>query len=98
MHYLAMAVDLNNDGIDEYIFKQQSKTPHKTGLTPHFIFALNAREPILLGKFPAKNIRIMTKKDYGIHEIMVYNKPYNDFAGDIYAWNPYAFAFQAVNK
>lgn len=82
--------DLNNDLIDDYVIQ------HCTGqkMCDYKIIAFKAFNPILIGTFKAHKIVVDDEKTYGIHNFIVYNQAYNDFAFTTAIWNPFSFSFE----
>ena len=83
--------DLNGDGVNEYFLK----TTLQNSLQSHFIYALRHGKPIFLGRIEAHKIHPIDQKTYGVHDILVYNIPNNDFKAVTYRWNPYKFQYVA---
>lgn len=82
-------VDLNGDGIPEYIARQAQADGIK--VTPHQILSLRRRQITDWGTLPARKLEISDKKHYGFRDILVYNNPRNDFYHDVWEWDGTAY-------
>lgn len=87
---LIAKIDLNNDLIDEYIVRSCDNK----SFCNHTIIAFKEFKPLKIGKFQAHKIVISHEKTYGIHDLIVYNQQYNDFAFETAIWNPFSFSFE----
>lgn len=86
--------DLNDDFIDEYIVKPSNCQQQQ--LCDHKLIGFKAREPIILGEFDAHKIIILSKKDYGVKRLHVYNKSNNDFSFQTAVWNPVQYKYTYI--
>jgi len=92
--FILAPIDLNEDAIDEYIVKPNSRRLCNDSLfCKHHIIALQDREPIQIGQFDAHKVLISNKNTYGIRDIIIYNNQYNDFKSEIASWSPSKFLF-----
>jgi hypothetical protein len=92
--YVLSRVDLNDDFINEYVLKPKSpESCPSFPLCPYSLIALQNRKPILIGQFDAHKIILLRKKNYGVHQISVYNKSHNDFASTTALWDPHKSAY-----
>lgn len=93
--YMVAAVDLNDDGVAEWIFRQDRESACEANTNCRFIIAgLSEGSPIILGDVSARKIGIASQKSYGVLRIYVYNKKDNDFAYSSYGWSPKSGSFQ----
>ena len=89
------AVDLNGDGVDEWIIRQVTSASCETAANcPYVVAGLSDKEPALLGEFPARKVGIADEKLYGVRKLLVYNEKNNDFAFKTYVWTPAETAFR----
>ncbi len=79
------AIDLNEDGLPEYIFRRPDAQKYdfqvyaqKTGET----------QLTLLGALQGTKILVANTSKHGIRNLMVFNDVYNDFTYQMYAWSP----------
>lgn len=86
LYYIA-DIDLNNDGIDEYILKRKSCESDKSYCI-YSIIAEKDNNIILLSKIRAKSIMIGETYSYGIKDILAFKNEINDYNFDIYMWSP----------
>lgn len=92
--YQVAAKDLNDDGVDEWIFRQDRESGCEANLNcRYFIVGLSARTPVLLGDITAKKIGVSDEKAYGVRRLYVYNNKNDDFAFSRYVWVPQNGAF-----
>lgn len=87
------AADLNQDGIDEFIVKPMNCNEN-LALCPYYILAETPKGLISLGTIPAKTILLGQDSVHGIRNLMVFSDTKNDFAYNIFAWNPLASSFK----
>ncbi len=80
-------IDLNNDGIPEYILRQK-----KCGVAirdcTHVILAQKNDEVLKLSEIRAQNLMVGGTFSYGIKDLLVFNDKINDYIFDIYVWSP----------
>ena len=92
--YQVAAKDLNDDGVDEWIFRQDRESGCEANLNcRYFIVGLSERTPVLLGDITAKKIGVSDEKAYGVRRLYVYNDKNDDFAFSRYVWVPQNGAF-----
>lgn len=88
------AVDLNGDGVDEWIIRQDKQSNCEINASCEYaVVGLKQGQPSLLGRFLARNVGIDSYKTYGIRNILVYNKKNNDFDYSTYVWTPEKYYF-----
>jgi len=87
--------DLNGDGVEEVIFRQQPSGCEARADCLFLITGVSRKKPALLGTIHARNIGIAEEKSYGVKKILVYNQKQNDFRYITYAWDPYQSSFTA---
>lgn len=82
-------VDLNNDGVEEWVVREDRDPACKaTAACRFFILGLKKKEPVLLGEIYAGQIKILDQKMYGVRSLAVYNNPKDDFAYVRFNWKP----------
>jgi hypothetical protein len=92
--YRIAAVDLNGDGVEEWIFKQYPTPSCESNADcALFIGGLSEGEIILLGEMRGGKIGVSDEKQYGVRKLLVYNEKSNDFAYQTYVWKPVDQAF-----
>ncbi len=85
--YDVAEIDLNNDGVDEYVLKQKTCKDRKKQCT-YNVIAEKDDEIILLAKVMGYNIMIGKTSSYGVKDILVFKNKTNDYNFDIYVWSP----------
>lgn len=85
-------VDLNDDGIYEYIVKPLNC--NKNMMCPHHVVAFKSREPILLLYIEAFRITPSDKRTYGISDLIIHNQMHNDFLSKNFGWNPFSYRYE----
>jgi hypothetical protein len=89
MAYEVASYDLNGDGVNEWVVKQDGDPNCEEQLSCRFFIAgLSERKPVLLAQITAAKINILTDKLYGIHVLAVYNNPNDDFTYTKFFWTP----------
>ena len=92
--YMVAAKDLNDDGVDEWIFRQDRESACEANTNcGFFIVGLSDRSPVLLGDITARKIGISDEKAYGVRRLFVYSNKNDDFAFSRYVWVPQNGAF-----
>lgn len=92
--YHVAAKDLNDDGVDEWIFRQDREPGCEANVNcRYFIVGLSGRSPVLIGDITARKIGISDEKAYGVRRLYVYNNKNDDFAFSRYVWVPQNGAF-----
>ncbi len=92
--YQVAAKDLNDDGVDEWIFRQDRESACEANTSCRFfIVGLSDRTPVLLGDITARKIAVSDEKAYGVRRLYVYNNKNDDFAFSRYVWVPQNGAF-----
>lgn len=95
--YSVAAVDLNDDGVDEWIFRQDRESACETNANCGYVITgLSEGAPVTLGNISARKIGIADQKSYGVLRLYVYNKKDNDFAYSLYGWSPKNGTFQPL--
>lgn len=94
MPFQIAAIDLNGDGVDEWIVRQETTPDCAPQANCTFAVAgLSEKKPVLLGRIAARKIAVTADKTYGINRLAVYNNAKDDFAFETYVWRPELFAF-----
>ncbi|MFP4314053.1 MAG: hypothetical protein ACLFR0_06980 [Alphaproteobacteria bacterium] len=93
------AVDLNNDGLQDFISK--SNTCDKTiysrqPLCNYTLFAIIDLQIIPLGSFQARSFTLSNNFFKGIRDLHVYNMNENDYDYTILRWNPEKSEFRLI--
>ena len=89
------AVDLNGDGVEEWILGQHTTPSCESDANCAFtIGGLSEGEIVLLGEMRGGKIGVSDEKLYGVHKLLVYNEKNNDFAYQNYVWTPTEQAFR----
>lgn len=91
--YAIATTDLNGDGVDEWIVRQEVTGCESRADCLYFIAGLSEKTPTLLGQIAARKIGIADEKLYGVRKLFVYNNPQNDFDSLLYVWTPSRAAF-----
>lgn len=88
--YQTARVDLNGDGVEETIFRQTPAGCEARADCPHLIAGISAeKSPVLITSLKARKIGMADEKAYGVRSLFVYNRQSDDFAYEIFAWNPH---------
>ena len=91
------AHDLNGDGVDEWIVRQDGSSNCGAQVSCKFYVAgLSERKPVLLGQFAAAEVEIMSDRLYGINRLAVYDNPHSDYTFSTYVWAPEKAAFSPL--
>lgn len=87
-------VDLNNDGVPEWVFRQE-RTSHceTTASCVFLVVGLKEKKPVLLGEFTGSKVNLTDHLSYGVRGFSLYTNPNNDLAAAPYDWNPYKGAY-----
>lgn len=92
--YKIATVDLNFDGVNEWIIRQERTSACEvTASCSFYVVGLSKNAPLLLGEFPARKVGIDDQKIYGIKTLQVYNLKNDDFDFTQYRWTPQKSAF-----
>ena len=95
--YMVASVDLNDDGVAEWIFRQDRESGCEANANcPYVIAGLSEGAPVVLGNLAARKIGIADQKIYGVSRLYVYNKKDNDFVYSLYGWSPENGSFQPL--
>lgn len=87
--YKIAAADLNGDGVDEWIFRQDRESGCETNANCSFhVLALSEGKPVSLGTVYARKISLSDEKTYGVYKIFAYNRKNDDFEYSRYVWDP----------
>lgn len=88
------AVDLNSDGVEEWIFRQDPTPDCESRRDCVFtVTGLSRGSFTLLGEMLGGKIGVSDEKLYGVRKLLVYNEKNNDFAYQFYVWTPGRQAF-----
>ncbi len=92
--FTVSAVDLNGDGVEEWIFRQNLTPNCESNADCAFsVTALSKGDFVLLGQMRGGKIGVSDEKLYGVRKLLVYNEKSNDFAYQFYVWTPGRQAF-----
>jgi hypothetical protein len=87
--YSVAATDLNGDGVDEWIFRQDREPGCEASANCIFrVLGLREGQPVSLGTIFARKISLSDEKSYGVRKIFAYNDKNNDFEYSRYVWDP----------
>lgn len=87
------AIDLNGDGVDEWIYKEDEMGCEARTDCAFTLIGLSDKRPALLGSMKAGKIAISDEKLYGVRKLLVYNEKNDDFVYQTYVWTPPEMAF-----
>ena len=80
-------IDLNDDGLYEFIVKDKSCTmQHK--FCQFYILAEGASEAIEIGNITARDLAVAEKQSSGVRNLLVFQDPVNDYTSAVYVWEP----------
>ena len=89
------ATDLNSDGVEEWIFRQNPTPSCESNADCAFaIGGISEGQIVLLGEMRGGKIAVTDEKLYGVRKLLVYNEKNNDFAYQTYVWTPADQAFR----
>lgn len=92
--FLIAAVDLNGDGVNEWIVRQDPTPACESNADCSFMIGgVSEGHAALLGEMRGGKIGVSDEKLYGVRKLLVYNEKSNDFAYQTYAWKPEDQAF-----
>lgn len=92
--FTIVAVDLNGDGVEEWIFRQDTAPDCESNADCAFSVAgLSKGDFALLGQMRGGKIGVSDEKLYGVRKLLVYNEKNDDFAYQFYVWTPGRQAF-----
>jgi hypothetical protein len=92
--YKIAAVDLNGDGVEEWIFRQNDSPACQANADCRFaIGGLSDGQLTLLGEMRGGKIGVAGEKLYGVRKLLVYNEKNDDFSYQTYVWTPDQRAF-----
>lgn len=86
-NYQTAEMDLNRDGLNEYILRQK-KCYGKEKLCTFLILAESRGNIVLLGKFSARNLALANSYTSGVQDILAFQSNNNDYGYDIFIWDP----------
>ncbi len=84
--YNIAGIDLNNDGVLEYILRRKS-CDIKKNMCTHIIIAENKDKILLLSKIRAKRLAVDSRYTNGIKNLLAFKNSDNDYNFDIYMWS-----------
>ncbi len=92
--YQIAAIDLNHDGADEWIVRQDRMSACEAAAAcRYYIVGISKNRPLVIGSIEAGKIVVSREKLYGISVLYVYDDPGNDFEFRRYRWNPQRSAY-----
>jgi hypothetical protein len=92
--YGLIAIDLNADGVDEWVVREDREPACAANSSCRFfITALKDKKPVILAKIYAGDVGILNQKIYGVTSLAVYNDPKDDFRFQRYHWKPQVGTF-----
>lgn len=95
--YKIGTADLNGDGVDEWIVRQDASPACAENATCDFYVAgLSGGKIVLLGRMEAGKVAISDDRTYGVHKLIVYNDKNNDYRGEPYLWSPKLFSYVSL--
>ncbi len=80
-------IDLNEDGMDEFIVSNADCTKVKQNCT-YSILADKDNNLITLGTIKARTLLLGDSYSHGIRDILAYDNDRNDFDYTLYVWEP----------
>ncbi|MEM9469632.1 MAG: hypothetical protein AAF988_05660 [Pseudomonadota bacterium] len=90
--YKISAIDLNKDGLNEYI---ACATHCKNNtLCDFYIIAFMSNKPILIGKIKSQKLIVEDTHQFGVRDILIFTNRLNDFDQNKLEWNPYDFVYK----
>jgi len=90
-------VDLNEDGLHEFIVRDKSCDSRKQSCD-FKILAENNDKIILLGEIPAYNIALGNAYSQGVRNILAFENAANDYAYAVYVWEPLQSRYMMENQ
>lgn len=85
--YSIASIDLNNDGVDEHVIKQNLCHITK-GKCNYLVIAEKKQEILVLFKIRAYNLAIGNANSNGVKDVLALTNETNDYNFDIYMWSP----------
>ena len=76
-------VDLNQDGLDDYILQSRDSGTHST----FTIIARSNDKLTTLGIIQAHSLMVSHKREDGVRNILAYQNDINDFEHEVYRWD-----------
>ncbi len=97
--YTIAQVDLNGDGIEEFILRSDScgQSPQRDWCD-YKILARKGSATLELGHIEARRVLLGNDTTNGIRNFIVYNDPSSDFAYSVYAWDKTRSTFRERPK
>lgn len=93
--YKIAAADLNGDGVDEWIFRQDRDSGCEATVNCRFhVVALSEGRIVSLGTISARKVSLSDEKTYGVLRIFAYNNKNDDFDYSRYVWDPQTGIYQ----
>lgn len=85
--YKIAVIDLNSDGIDEFILKRKICNLEKK-LCTHMILAEKDNKILLLSTIRARTLMGGGTTSHGVKDILAFRNEINDYDFEIYMWSP----------
>lgn len=85
--YSIASIDLNNDGVDENVIKQ-NRCVSSGGKCTYLIIAEKKHEIFILFKIRAYNLAVGDANSSGVKDVLALTDKTNDYNFDIYMWSP----------
>ena len=93
--YSVAATDLNGDGVDEWIFRQDREPGCEASANCSFrVLAVSEGKTVSLGTIFARKVSLSDEKSYGVLRIFAYNNKNDDFDYSRYVWDPQTGIYQ----
>lgn len=101
-NYEIAAVDLNKDGVQEFILKNKTCNA-SVGANKHYCQYMvaafkNDKEFMSLGEFTSKTLILSNNFFKGIRDLHVYNRQENDYDYNIARWNPEISGYEIIRN
>lgn len=91
------ATDLNNDGINEFIIRDQA-CPAPAEPCRYVVLGDTEQGIVLLGDFQAREIMLGNSFSHGVRDLLVKDSEGNDFIFGQYVWDAQTSRYTMVNK
>lgn len=86
-YYEIATIDLNQDGVNEYVAKRKYCNNDDILFCNHIIIGSNRDTLLVLGNIRARNIVISSTKTTHIFDILAFQNKLNDYDFSIYMWS-----------